>query len=98
MSSRYEEFWSTLPEKVLQPRRMSIVEALWRIGEPLSAVALVEVLDDFLNARDTAYHLRVLDALDVIEPVPVNGDSETSRNDPFDVQYRLKDGDSGKGA
>jgi len=98
MSNGYEEFWSTLPEKVLHPFRVPIIEALWWIGEPLSAIALVDVLDGSLSMWEAAHHLRVLDALGVVEPAPVDTDGATSRNDLFDAPYRLKDRNSGEGA
>jgi hypothetical protein len=94
MNNDYEEFWSTLPEKVLHPVRVPIIEALWRIGEPLSAIVLVDVLDGFLSMWEAAHHLRTLEGLDVVEAL----DSGTSRNDRFDLPYRLKDRDSGEGA
>ncbi len=97
MSSGYEEFWAALPEKALHPVRVPIIEALWRIGEPLSAVALVDVLDGFLSMWEAAHHLRVLDALDVTEPFMVETDSGASRNDLFDVPHRLRDRNSGEG-
>jgi hypothetical protein len=98
MSSGCEEFWSILPKKVLHPVRVPIIEALWWIGEPLSAIALVDVLDGFLSMQEAAHHLRFLDALDVVEPAPVDTDSATSRNDLFDVPYQLKDRSSDEGA
>lgn len=98
MSDGYGEFWSTLPEKVQHPVRVPIIEALWRIGEPLSAIALVDVLDGFLNMWEAAHHLRVLDALEVAEPSLVDADSATSRNDGFNVPYRLIDRNPGEGA
>jgi hypothetical protein len=98
MRDDYEEFWSALPEKVLHPLRVPIIEALWWIGEPLSAIGLVDVLDGFLSMWEAAYHLRILDSLDLVEPSPVDADSGTSRNDLFDVPYRLTDRNSGKGA
>ncbi len=98
MSDGYEEFWSTLPEKVLHPVRVQVIEALWWIGEPLSAIALVDVLDGFLSMWEAAHHLHVLHALEVAEPSPLDADSATSRNDLFDVPYRLTDRNSGKGA
>jgi hypothetical protein len=52
MSEGCERFWSTLPKKVLHPVRVPIVEALWWIGEPLSAIALVDVLDGFASRND----------------------------------------------
>ncbi len=87
MSDGYEEFWATLPEKVQHPVRVSIVEALWWIGEPLSAIALVDVFDGFLSMWEAAHHLHSLEALDVVEPL----DSAPSRNDLLDLGYRLKD-------
>jgi len=98
MSGDWEEFWSPLPEKVLHPFRVPIIEALWWIGEPLSAIALVDVLDGFLSMWQAARHLRVLDALDVVEPSSVDTDSGASREDLFDVPYRLKDQNLGEDA
>jgi len=89
MSNGYEEFWSSLPETVPHPVRVPIVEALWWIGEPLSAIALVDVLDGFLSMWEAAHHLRVLDELDVAEPSPVDIGNGPSRDDLFDVPYRL---------
>jgi hypothetical protein len=94
MSDSYEEFLSTLPEKVLHPVRVPILEALWRIGEPLSAIELVDVFDGFLSMWEAGHHLHVLEALDVVEPL----DSGASRNDLLDLPYCLKDRDSGAGA
>jgi hypothetical protein len=91
MNDDWEEFWSALPEKVLHPVRVPIVEALWWIGEPLSAIGLVDVFDGFLNMWETAHHLGVLAALDVTEPSPIDTDSGTSGEDRFDLPYRLKD-------
>lgn len=98
MNSDCEEFWSTLPEKALHSVRVPIIEALWWIGEPLSAIAVVDVLDGYLSMWEAAYHLRVLDALDVVEPSSVDTDFGASREDLFDVPYRLKDRNSGEGA
>lgn len=98
MSNGYEEFWSALPEKALHPARVTIMEALWWIGEPLSAIALVDVFDGCLSMWEVAHHLRALDALDVAEPSPVATGSSPLRNDHLDVPYRLKDRTSDKGA
>jgi hypothetical protein len=94
----YGDFWSALPDKALHPLRVPILEALRWIGEPLSPIALVDVLDGEITMWDAAYHLRVLSGLDVAEPSPVDTDSRVSRDDLFDVPYRLKDRNSGEGA
>ena len=94
MSDDGQEFWSTLSEKVSHPARVPIIEALWRIGEPLSAIALVDVLDGHITMWQAAHHLRILDALGVVAPSPV----VTSRKDSFDVPYFLRDRNSGEGA
>jgi hypothetical protein len=89
VSDDYEEFWLSLPEKALHPVRVPIVDALWWIGEPLSAVLLVDVLDGILTMWETAHHLRVLEALDVVEPAPGDTGDGTSKRDLFDLPYRL---------
>jgi hypothetical protein len=91
MSSAREEFWSTLPEKVSHPVRVPIIEAFWWIGEPLSAIELVDALDGFLSAWEVAHHLRVLDELNVVELSSVDTDRRASRKDLLDVLYHLKD-------
>jgi hypothetical protein len=96
--SDYEEFWSTLPGKAMHPVRVPIVEALWRIGEPLSALALVDVLDGFMSMWEAAHHLRVLVALGVAEHAPVDIESGRWRDDLFDVPYRLQDRNPAGGA
>ncbi|HEX6687233.1 MAG TPA: hypothetical protein VF085_01045 [Solirubrobacterales bacterium] len=45
MSDGCEKFWAALPEKTLHPLRVPILEAFRWIGEPLSAVGIVDVLD-----------------------------------------------------
>jgi hypothetical protein len=96
MSSDYEEFWSGLPEKALHPHRVPILEALRWIGEPLSPIALVDVLDGNLTMWETEHHLRVLGSLGVAEPVDAGGG--TSPDEVFHVPYRPKARNSGEGA
>lgn len=88
MSDDYETFWATVPEKALHPVRMPMLEALWRIGESLSAIELVDVLDGFLSMWEAAHHLRVLEALNVLEPDPTDPGRGAPRHDLFDVPYR----------
>ncbi len=94
MSNDCEEVWSNLPERILQSIRVPIVEALWWIGKPLSAIELVDVLDGFVSMWEAAYHLRVLDSLDVVERS--SADNGASGEDRFHVSYRLKDRDAGE--
>lgn len=98
MSNDREEFWSSLPERILHSARVPIIEALRWIGEPLSAIALVDVLDGYLSMWELAYHLRVLDSLNVVEPSAVDTGNGASAEDRFDLPYRLKDRNSGEGA
>lgn len=89
MSDDCEEFWAALPEQILHPARVLVVEALWWIGQPLSAIALVDVLDGYLSMWEALHHLRALEALGVAEVEPASGDLP-GRRDVFDAQYRLK--------
>lgn len=90
----YEEFWSALPEKVQHPIRVPIVGAFWQSGEPLSAIELVDLFDGRMSMPEAAHHLRVLEELDVVEPL----DGGASRNDHLDLPYGLKGRNSDKGA
>ncbi len=90
MSDDYEAFWSTVPEKALHPVRVPMLEALWRIGESLSAIELVDVLDGLLSMWEAAHHLRVLETLDVVEPDPADTGRGISRYGLFGVPHRLK--------
>jgi len=96
MSSEYDEFWSSVPEKVLHPIRVPILEALWWIGEPLSAIGLVDVLDGYLTMWEAAHHLETLETLGVVEPVST-GQPGKRKKQHFEVQYRLRTAASGNG-
>jgi hypothetical protein len=89
VSGDYDEFWSSLPEKVLHPARVPIVEAFRWVGEPLSAIALVDVLDGIVTMWEAGYHLRILRRIDVVERAPA-GKGRGRRSDLFDIPYRLK--------
>ncbi|HET7054319.1 MAG TPA: helix-turn-helix domain-containing protein [Solirubrobacterales bacterium] len=88
MNRDHEEFWSALPEKVIHPVRVPVVEALRWIDEPLSAIEIVDVLDGFVSMWEAAHHLRALQALGVVKLVPADHD-EGKRNDSFAEQFRL---------
>lgn len=93
MSGDWQELWSTLPEKAQHPVRVPIIEALWWVGEPLSAIALVDSFDGFLSMWEAAHHLRVLESLGVVA-----SDQDRSPNDRFHVRYRLTERPSGQGS
>jgi hypothetical protein len=84
----YEEFWSALPKKVLHPVRVPVIEALRWIGEPLSPIETVDVLDGFASMWEAAHHLRVLEALGVVKLIPTDH-GNGKRNDSFAEQFRL---------
>jgi hypothetical protein len=90
MGDDFEDFWATIPEKADHPIRVMMLEALWRIGEPLSALDLVDVLDGEASMWDAAHHLSALEALDVVEPAKARARRRTSKEGAFDVPYRLK--------
>jgi len=91
MTGDFEEAWSAIPEKALHPVRVPLIEAFWRIDEPLSAVELVDVLDGFLSMWEAAHHLGVLETFDVVEvDFPDEIRSVASKRGLFGVRYRLK--------
>ncbi len=90
MQDDNEEFWSSLPEKLSHPVRVPLVEALWWIGEPLSARETVDVLDGDFTMWEVAHHLRALEELGVVEAPTADPGRGASRHDGFDVPYRLK--------
>lgn len=93
MSEDAEEFWAALPEKAVHPNRVPMLEALRWIDVSVSSIELVNVLDGLMTMWEVAHHLRVLEALDVVEPAP--GASGNGGTESFDVLYRLK-GKSGR--
>lgn len=97
MSGDYEDFWSTLPEKALHPVRVPVLEAFRWIGEPLSPIALVDVLDGSLSMWEAARHIHALESLGVLElaPVGTGAGGGISKHGLFDIPYRLRGAASG---
>ena len=89
MSAEGEEFWSAVPEKAHHPVRVPMLEALRWIGEPLSAIGFVDVLDGLLSMWEVAHHLQVLETLEVVEPASVSS-PDKRKESGFEVAYRLK--------
>lgn len=93
-----EKFWATIPEWAVHPTREPMLEALWRIGEPLDAIDVVDVLDGARTMWEAHYHLRVLEELGVVvrtstKRPPRKGVPPTKgKKDAFEVPFRLKRG------
>lgn len=90
MSGDYQDFWSALPPKAVHPRRVPMLEAFRWIGEPLTAIDTVDLLEGELDMWEAARHFGALEELDVLEARPVKRRRGQRRNDGFDVPYRLK--------
>jgi hypothetical protein len=72
-------FWEELALKLLHPTQLLIIEAIWRIEEPLSATLLQEVYENQISLSLFSYHCKRLEKLEVLEKVgeiPVRGVSE----------------------
>lgn len=93
MSDDWDDFWSKVPEKAIQPIRVKLLESLRRVGRPLSAVQLVNVLDGEVSMEEAEYHLGVLKALGLVEAIRGSTSEERPRDDGFDLPYRLEDQD-----
>jgi hypothetical protein len=93
MSDKVEEFWASLPPKVLHPRRVPILEAFRCIAEPLSAVMVVDVLEGELTMWDAVAHLDALVRLGVMRRGKRDPYAPSLREDRFDVFYFLTVGD-----
>lgn len=88
MNHDFAEVWSRKPAKVHHPSRGAIVEALWRTGEPLSAIGLVGVFESYMPMRNAVAHLHVLERLAVVEPV-ARAEVPQPGEDRFHMPYRL---------
>lgn len=93
MSDGQEDFWSNVPEEDWQPGRVKIVEALRRLGKPLSSLQLVNVLDGDVSMKEAEDHLKELQADGLVAPVEGATSEEQPRDDDYDVPYRLDDED-----
>jgi len=92
-----EEFWATVPDKADHPRRVLLLEALRCIGEPISALTAVDVLDGDMSMWEASYGLTVLERLGIVETTSTDMGRGTTGEERFDVPYRLKSWKSDKG-
>jgi DNA-binding transcriptional ArsR family regulator len=60
--------WDKLLTLLLHETQLHIIEAMWRIGRPVSASQLVQVFDESVGLAAIAYHVRRLKQMGVIKP------------------------------
>lgn len=89
MDPEIEAYWAALPRKTEHPIRVPIVEALRCIGEPLSAVMLVDVLEGEVTMWEAGAHLDALVKLGVARRGQRDPASRQPRADHFDVLFSL---------
>lgn len=97
-----DDFWDALGDHSLDPVCEPMLEALWRIGELLSAIRMVDVLDGYLSMWEAAEYPEALRALGIVEPTSADQPGKPASD--FDVPYRLRpplavttEEDAGKG-
>jgi hypothetical protein len=95
MTREGDDFWDALGDHALDPIQVPMLEALRRIGQPLSAIRMVDVLDGDLSMWEAADHLEALRTLGIVEPT--SDDQPGREASDFDVPYRLKTAASGNG-
>jgi len=60
--------WNRLLMLLLHETQLHIIEAMWRIGRPISASQLFQIFDESVGLAAISYHVRRLKQLGVIEP------------------------------
>ncbi len=88
-----DDLWGARGDRALDPTQVAMLEALRRIGEPLSAIDIVDVLDGYLSMWEAADHLEALQALGTAEAV--SADQPGKQASDFEVPYRLRTAASG---
>lgn len=89
MSRDSAALWSALPDEAQHGVKVLLVEALWRIGEPLSARTMVDVLDGEVSMWEAENHLRRLEMLGVVELSGGDDARATSEESRLGAPYRL---------
>jgi hypothetical protein len=82
-----DDFWDTLGDDALDPIQVPMLEALSRIGEPLSAIGMVDVLDGYLSMWEAKDRLEALRKAGVVEPA--SADESREPLGKFYLPYRL---------
>lgn len=65
----YEAFWEEAVIRLLHPTQLLILEALARLGEPVSATVMERISDGQIPLVNWAYHLSRLEELGILELV-----------------------------
>lgn len=71
--------WSALTAHAISPTKLAVLEAITRIGQPVSAIQLEQVLDEKVTSSAISYHLKTLcdqGVLEVVEVRPIRGAGE----------------------
>lgn len=90
MGRGFDNLWADLPENVDHPYRVAIIEAFRWIGEPLSAVQVVDVVDGCMSMWNAVAHMEALERLGVVEAA-LGERGTTGHGESFDMSYRLID-------
>ena len=93
MSWNYDEFWALIPERAFHPHRVPILEAFRCIGEPLSPVMVVDVLEGEVTMWEAVAHLDALVRLGVVRRGRRDPQAPSLREGRFDLFYSLALGD-----
>lgn len=65
----YEGFWEAVAIRLLHPTQLLVLEALARIGQPLSPTLLERVYDETISLGVFDYHCKRLAVLGMLEIV-----------------------------
>ena len=71
--------WSALTAHAISPTKLVVLEAIARIGQPVSAIQLEQVLDEAVTGSAISYHLKTLckqGVLEIVEIRPIRGSGE----------------------
>lgn len=65
----YQRFWDVAAIRLVHPTQVIIIEAIVRIGRPLSPTSLAKISDETISLGSFDYHCKRLASLDLLEIV-----------------------------
>lgn len=83
--ARFEHFWDVIPVRLLHSTQLLIIEAIWRVGPPLSATQIKNIYVNGLNLSSYDYHCKRLVDLGLLEAA-----GRVSRRGALEHFYALK--------